>query len=256
MKVALLSPEWFMYETMMHSDYCMVVPENSKYLVQMAKHYQKIRGRYLIFSCRGRNITKFSLQDLAEIIDKVQPDEIILPNCFSDSEQTVEFSKLGIKTFRDSGYLGKFMAVPQGRNLNEYLQCLDDILSISEIDVIGIDRNISVTNTPTSRKAFVTAIYASGLVARSVEWHLIGLNETFNGLAQMVRQHPWLRSISTGYPVFAAVEGFDVSDKEKPLRLLSTKNPNLSVSQKDFCTTRALLTKNARSFLNSARGII
>lgn len=79
-------------------------------------------------------------QLLIEAASKVKPKEIVLPDVLLDSQKTIDRTKDFIKKYRQHPALRgvSFLAVPHGRNLNEYIDCYFELSKLNEVNTIGI----------------------------------------------------------------------------------------------------------------------
>ena len=117
--------------------------------------------------CSGYKILDNSLIELGGAVsmgrvlsaaDKIRADEIILPDVFKKGPETVKAVRAAIAELREKYPNGnwpyKLMAVAQGRNEKEWVKCYEQLLEISEIDVIGIPK-VLATMHPQGRPYFV-----------------------------------------------------------------------------------------------------
>jgi hypothetical protein len=121
------------------------------------------------------------LRDTVHAALLLQPSEVVLPDDLDSSENTVRGSKEAAGVLRGAGYDGRFMAVPHGSNLNNFLHCAMDLLEIEgpgtttiglqeEIpELFGISRQQMIDKI--NQWAEKTAGY--GLVT----FHLLGVDE-------------------------------------------------------------------------------
>ena len=63
--------------------------------------------------------------------------EIVLPDWFQDAHRTLAYVYSGLKAARELGYMGRFMAAPQGVNHSEWIHNASQMLD-HPIDTIGI----------------------------------------------------------------------------------------------------------------------
>lgn len=117
------------------------------HLVEKYPHYAKIARQV-----DGYKILDNSLIELGGAVDilrvieaaeKIQADEIILPDVFQDGAGTLEAVDRALDTI-DSMFRGKcpfkLMAVAQGKDYTEWYECYEKFLDCDEIDVIGIPK--------------------------------------------------------------------------------------------------------------------
>lgn len=125
-----------------------------------------------------------SIQELMQAADKIHAHEIILPDVFQNGPATlkaVEKATSTFKTIMDFEHQGykwihnhrpKFMAVAQGRDVEEFTACYNELrklISTGDIDVIGIPK-VCAKMHPIGRPGF-----ESLWCHDTVEIHLLGL---------------------------------------------------------------------------------
>lgn len=81
---------------------------------------------------------------LKELADDVEATDLILPDKLYDSRATLEMGKAAIKEY--DGY-PSLTAVPQGRNFNEWKQCLREMLEWPAVTTIGISKFVGLFTT-------------------------------------------------------------------------------------------------------------
>lgn len=83
-----------------------------------------------------------SMERLVAAADKVNANEIILPDEFKNGAETVKKAKESIKWLKENDRLGDFklMAVCHGTSYKEFKKCFKQLNRMKEIDVIGIPK--------------------------------------------------------------------------------------------------------------------
>lgn len=152
----------------------------------------------------GRAMTIERVLDAAE---KIQADEIILPDVFQDREGTLNRVDHAIKEI-DRRYAGKWpfklMAVAQGGSWIEWDRCYKGLMGRSEIDVIGIPK-VCAKMLPGGRPEVMRRSQCNLL---EKEHHLLGLWYSASELYQY--EHPnRIRSCDTVLASFMAKHGLE-----------------------------------------------
>lgn len=113
----------------------------------------------------------------------IEADEIILPDKFQDGPGTLEAVDEAVKTlfeiYPKGNWPYKLMAVAQGKNEEEWLQCYKALLANRYIDVIGIPKVLAKMH-PAGRPYFVNAYCCLGRKGH----HLLGLWYSFSELKE------------------------------------------------------------------------
>lgn len=150
----------------------------------------------------GKAMTIERVLDAAE---KIQADEIILPDVFQDREGTLRAVDRAL-TEIDRRYLGKWpfklMAVAQGKTWAEWDMCYGDLMARSEVDVIGVPK-VCAKMLPGGRPEVMRRSQCKLL---EKEHHLLGLWYSASELYQY--DHPdMIRSCDTVLASFMAKHG-------------------------------------------------
>lgn len=150
-----------------------------------------------------------AMREFQAYIDLIGPSEIILPDYLEDAEATrAAVSEYSIQ------YKGarRLMAVPQGKTLDEYVDCAFYFAGLPQIGTIGVSKYLPKYCGAT-RREFLEIIRDAGLHNRtSLQWHLLGLSENLSELADLAMDFPWIRGIDTCYPVLASMMGISIID--------------------------------------------
>lgn len=117
--------------------------------------------------CSGYKILDNSLVELGGAVsldrvlyaaEKIHADEIILPDVYKKGPETLKAVRNAIAELREKYPNGdwpyRLMAVAHGRNEKEWVKCYEQLLEISEVDVIGIPK-VLATMHPQGRPYFV-----------------------------------------------------------------------------------------------------
>jgi hypothetical protein len=179
--------------------------------VQAVLKKRRAAGAHIILD-NGVSEFKVPLESpvLLSLIQEAEPNELVLPDYLGDSVRTVQSVTSTARWFREHGYTGRLMAVPQGSDPTGYLDCIYAYLADPHIDAIGLSKYFpKFTGQP--RADLVEAIHTTGLHRRrSVDWHLLGICEPLGTLSELAANHPWLRGIDTCYPVLASMMGINI----------------------------------------------
>lgn len=101
-------------------------------------------------------------------------DEIILPDVFQNGTETVaavyDALEFLYSKYPNGSWPFKLMAVAQGKDEEEWLQCYDELLGMRDIDVIGIPKVLAKMH-PQGRPYFVNELCD----LQKKEHHLLGL---------------------------------------------------------------------------------
>ena len=123
---------------------------------------------------------------LLEWAEKLNVDEIIIPDVYKNMNKTLEYF---YKYSKDERFLKyKLMGVPQGSNEQEYTFCLMSMLAEDKVKVIGLNkikkRDLSLIKT--MKQIERIPIY------KNKEFHMLGTNNLFEW--GLMREIPEIRS--------------------------------------------------------------
>lgn len=159
---------------------------SNKTYAEWAKNYKgyKILDNSLIEN-HGRAIDITDVLKAAEII---HADEIILPDVFSDGQETLKKVDQALKRCKDVPY--KLMAVVHGKDYNEWIETFRCLDNYEEIDTLGIPK-VCTKLSPKGRADFENIWLDS-----SKEIHLLGLWYSFAELKDL-KNPERVRSVDT-----------------------------------------------------------
>jgi hypothetical protein len=160
--------------------------ENEKYHMCLAhligkdkkytEFYQKIAQKEDNYVIMDNGVIEGNQRPIDELVKKatlVGADEMILPDVYMDEDATLEHSYDAldyIQQFYPSGLDLKLMAVPQGKTLDEWLECANIMIGW-DIDCLGIPK---VLTKIVGRDGRLEALKALGNKVRGLDIHLLG----------------------------------------------------------------------------------
>jgi hypothetical protein len=175
MKMATIVPTAYLDLTE-HGDYFMALA----HLVGKDKVYteffkkQADRGAFVLLD---NGVIEGDQQTIEAICKKailINATEIILPDVFLDGDATLESSMKALDFVKRYYPNLKTMAVPQGRNMEEWLQCAALMLEW-DIDSIGIPKKLTDIEGRDARLLAIATLHqAMPKLLKSVEIHLLG----------------------------------------------------------------------------------
>lgn len=143
-------------------------------------------------NCAGYKILDNSLIELGGAVDidrvlraakLIEADEIILPDVFQNGPATVKAVKETLQylneLYPNRSWPYKLMAVAQGRDEHEWLECYNELLAMPDVDVIGIPK-VCAKMHPKGRPYFVNSLCN----LRAKPHHLLGLWYSFTELTE------------------------------------------------------------------------
>ena len=163
------------------------------------------------------------IETVIEAARRIGASEIILPDIFDDREATVYEAKRIVRHYKEELKPYKLMAVAQGKDMADWIECYCQLAAIPEIDVIGVPKRLhdKLGGDNPGRLAVLFQLHQQGIAEHyGKPVHLLGCNENPRDLA-IAAAYPWVRGVDTIVPVLCGTLGiiFD------PLRGMIMKRP-------------------------------
>lgn len=149
------------------------------HLVEKDEHYREVA-----IKCKGFKILDNSLIEMGSAMDPsrvieaakvIGANEVVLPDVFCDGLGTMTAIQESLPIFVNEIPWCQRMAVVQGRNVEEWLDCLKYIVAQPEIDTIGIPKVTAKMNSQ-GRRYFVERVLETNT---NKHVHLLGLWYTY-----------------------------------------------------------------------------
>lgn len=211
-------------DLMYENDYVMLLAHLSKNSEKYAS-YARNNNNYKIMDNSIIELgSAFNMQDLINEAIKCDVDEIILPDEFTEGEETVKRVKESIKWLKENNYLGKFklMAVCHGKNMDEFFNCFCRLNDIPEIDVIGIPKVVSQWMLSRVKMAECFATLTNKQI------HLLGCYYSLNEIKELSKDTK-IRSMDTCMPALLSIYNMDTFDNRNGKKIdLETATVNLN----------------------------
>jgi len=158
----------------------------------------------------------FQLIELATIL---KPSEIIAPDTLFSKDNTIRDTNRFIKIMKSKNDLRdiRIMAVPQGNNESEYLECYLNFLHNDNIDIIGISKIATpfcfkqitdTNNVSTNRRYLIKLLKDNNLIKKQL--HLLGMRSITE---YKVYNEPLIRSTDSCFTILAAIHGIKLNDE-------------------------------------------
>lgn len=140
-----------------------------------------------------------AVERLKVIAEDLYPDVIFLPDKRFDKDATLEMVRNAIPILKDTG--AKLLAVPQGSNQEEILECYDALIEMEGIDGIGLYEEIGEVCCATdTREDFLVLLERTNRVVDSMYYHLLGMEEDVQKIRKL-SSFKWVNSIDSVKPI-------------------------------------------------------
>lgn len=191
-----------------------VDPTYTAFYEQIGKN--KDNGKYLIMD---NGVIEGDQRPIEELVKKalmIGADELILPDVFLDKDATLEKSYEALRYVKDNFPIG-LMAVPQGKDLDEWLDCANAMLDW-DIDCIGIPK---VLTKVLGRDGRLNVLHMLGNRLRGLDVHLLGcwtspIEATLIERAVKNGDIRPVRGIDSAIAYVYSREGILISDADRP----------------------------------------
>lgn len=136
----------------------------------------------------------------------IAAQEVVLPDKFRDAYETIKMAKRGLQTYRKlrkhgvipAGMRFKFMAVPQGNTLQEWLDSYKALGAMARVNVIAINRDSAKFFG--TREGLLQYLDERRMIFPDKEYHLLGMQDTIGEIKVVQNTYPWVRSMDSCFP--------------------------------------------------------
>jgi hypothetical protein len=189
------------------------------------------------------------MDDLMKACMMVGADEIVLPDHPHDSKNTMEDAYEYSEWVYTRFPIIRQMAVPQGRDIQDWMECYFELVKLPFVDTIGIPKSLG------SGRLIVMEMIDKVLhdVPRK-EYHMLGTWANPTEIQRAANHYDWVRGVDSKIPVRAGLAGIQFH----PLHGLMTERHQLPPLL--FDTTEdpfPVVTQfNVNTFIDWAQGIV
>ena len=149
--------------------------DNKKY----ANFYRNFSG-YVLMDNGAAEGEQLDFKGLLEAYEKIQPDEIVIPDTLCDSFDTIRKMNEFLEFAQLQNLDYKMMGVPQGKTFEEWKACAEAMVASDRINTIGVSKFLEMqTHDPLIR--YKAVAYINKLIhmhnRHDLEVHLLGCSE-------------------------------------------------------------------------------
>lgn len=168
-------------------------------------------GKFVLLDNGTGDLDYQTMDKVLEIAKKLKPTEIILSDILGDCEQTLIESEKSKKYFRENGYTGQFMFVPQGQNLDEWIDCYNRF-DKTDVATIGVSKFVTKFFNDDQARLKCTKYVEKD----NVPVHLLGCWKNINEVVDIAKQCSNVRSSDSAICYIYAISDMLVGEKDRP----------------------------------------
>lgn len=175
------------------------------------------RDKFMILDSGIGDFDSIDLKTLIDLTKEIVPDEVISLDVLFDGNKTIENHKRFVEGMDKAGRLGpvQIMFVPQGKNLDEWLECYRYALESPYVDTIGwskigvphafLGKFDNDQNTMQGRHKCYDMLLDADLIQKPI--HCLGAGNVLEFLHY--EGNPLMRSTDSCFSVLAAINNFN-----------------------------------------------
>ena len=181
---------------------------------------RKTDGDYIILDNSAHELGHGeNLSEMLKKIDRVGPNEVVVPDRLFFGDDTVRNAETFIPNFRRHFGTGiKLMGVPQGRTPGEWEACARDLLALG-VDTIGISKDYEVWGGGLVTRLHAIRVYAQTFGLK-VPVHMLGWGRELQQISEFgdyqigfgdEHTGAWIRGMDSAKPLVYAAAGIALS---------------------------------------------
>lgn len=218
-KLAHIVPRELLY-TIADNQYQMSLAHLIKQDEEYLNFYRRMvaAGRYVLMDNGAAENSQLGLDDLYECWFRLRPTELILPDTLCDRESTLQKTKEAIQYFRRRGVTSYFMAVPQGKDLEDWKRCAEELVKLPEVHCLGVSKFLTIeTGNPDVRYEAVEFIkqLREQCGRNDIEVHLLGCDAGPSEPEKIFRDFDFVRGCDTALAYIYAQAGVKLTANSK-----------------------------------------
>lgn len=191
----------------------LVIQDNPK-AKKYTEFYRRMsnEGKYVLMDNGVAEGNQVSFNNLVETYKQIGPAEIVIPDTLNDANETLAKMFDWLKLINIPC---KQMAVPQGKNFEEWKACAYIMMQERRINTIGISKFLNIaTGDATIRYAAVC--YLDGIVKElgrdDIEYHLLGCDEGPGIVGRIQSVSKRVRGCDSAFSYIATKAGMVIDD--------------------------------------------
>lgn len=167
-------------------------------------------GRYVLMDNGAAEGAQLRNEELLKCWIALRPTELILPDTLCDKDDTLRKVGEAIPYFKSWGVDSYFMAVPQGKTLEEWCECARELINLPEVHSLGISKFLTIqTGDPEVRYKAVEFLSRELKVQNrpDIEVHLLGCDAGASEPLRIFQHFDFVRGCDTALAYIYAAAG-------------------------------------------------
>lgn len=199
MKLAHIVPENMLQVTasnQYHMSLAHLIYANKRY--RLFYKTMSALGRYVLMDNGAAEDSQLSVDQLFECWKWCHPTEMVLPDTLLNSDETFTKSAEALKYFKSKGVTANFMAVPQGKTLDEWVYCAEKLMTLNPT-CIGVSKFLTIATSDVDVR-YKAVKELSNLVKKTgqeIEVHLLGCDAGPSEVKQIHDDFEFVRGCDT-----------------------------------------------------------
>jgi len=210
MHFAAICPPGLLYKYGSVSNYHLVLPhvltEHPDALDWYAESLIYTEDYIIVDNSAAELMIPWETASVIKIAHDINAHEIVLPDFIKKKDETLA-AVAASKDIVEDQWTGKVMAVPQGKDLEEWFECLDSLIEdMPHVNVIGIPKGLEGYSRG-GRNSVLLMMEEGGYVDTDrYEYHLLGVG---NNPVEAYRasKFDWIRGMDSGLPIYMGLCG-------------------------------------------------
>lgn len=176
--------------------------EYKEHFVEMAR-----RGKFVLMDNGAAEGSQLDFDKLFEMYEEINPTEIVLPDTLYESGSTIQKAREFLVEMERRGVQYRTMAVPQGRNFEEWKACARILIKDTRINSIGVSKFLNIA-TKDRYIRFKACEVIGALIQEydryDLEVHLLGCDEGPLVVKMCQEAHPFVRGCDSAFSYLQA----------------------------------------------------
>lgn len=179
---------------------------------------EKEKGSFILLDNGAAEMDQISLSEILEVAKYINADQIVLSDSLCNCDETIEKSMNALQYYKDNGFKGTFMFVPQGHTFDEWKHCFIKMMNNKDITTFGISKFMTVQFKDS--EARLNAVKFMNEIGADVEIHLLGCHENISEIVNVNhyvdKTNIKLRSADTAIAYIYAQDEKSILDGNRP----------------------------------------